>query len=186
MCVRYSMSRNGVLSGECNTDIGLCRILGWGPIELTASDREAAEPGFHRQMPAGERASRTPVLTPSTWLTSSALAPPLPPCHHVITAAEFTLFVKNNIFFPSFKASFTNVGLGNATKEYQSSCLWDTFNNKYCPVFRIRDILTNGRPPATHTAAKSSAREVTGMVSCVLHASRRVPPPNYPCASVYE
>jgi hypothetical protein len=32
-------------------------------------------------------------------------------------------------------------GLGNDTKEYQRSCLWNTGADRFCPVFRIEDML---------------------------------------------
>ena len=33
-------------------------------------------------------------------------------------------------------------GLGNSSSSYLKSCLWDQHANRYCPVFRIKDILS--------------------------------------------
>eukprot|EP00730_Choanoeca_flexa_P002508 TRINITY_DN11075_c0_g1_i4.p2 TRINITY_DN11075_c0_g1~~TRINITY_DN11075_c0_g1_i4.p2 ORF type:complete len:445 (+),score=92.90 TRINITY_DN11075_c0_g1_i4:2855-4189(+) len=108
-CPEYAPSRNGALNGKCNTVIERCRIYGWGPVELSAADDRAEEPGYPRHMPA---------------------------------VKNFTVFIKNTIFFPRFGAKFGNTGLGNNTKEYQRSCLWNRQTDRFCPVFRVEDMLT--------------------------------------------
>ena len=54
---------------------------------------------------------------------------------------DFTIYVKNQIFFPNFRARFDNTGLGNSTTEYLRSCLWNATTDPYCPVFRVGDML---------------------------------------------
>ena len=59
--------------------------------------------------------------------------------HNQMPAAEnFTLFLKNSIFFPKFDAHFSNVD--GSSSSYLSSCVWDPINNTRCPIFRLGDI----------------------------------------------
>ena len=67
----FANSRNGVVSGDCNTTTNVCRIFGWGPVELKAEDKLSGLPGYKNQL---------------------------------LAAVNFTVFVKNNIFFPIFGA----------------------------------------------------------------------------------
>lgn len=56
----------------------LCRVFGWGPVELSKDDDKSQIPGnYSRQMPA---------------------------------VKDFTVFIKNNIFFPQFHRRFGNTG----------------------------------------------------------------------------
>ncbi|EGD83495.1 P2X purinoceptor [Salpingoeca rosetta] len=55
---------------------------------------------------------------------------------------NFTMFIKNTIFFPHFQRKFGNTGLGNSSASYLKSCLWNESTDRYCPVFRIEDILS--------------------------------------------
>lgn len=74
----FAPSRNGALTGECNTTTERCRVYGWGPVELSALDDQTQQVGnYSRQMPAVQ---------------------------------NYTVFIKNNIFFPKFKQVFTNTG----------------------------------------------------------------------------
>lgn len=40
-------------------------------------------------------------------------------------AANFTIFIKNNIVFEEFNVVRTNVGIGNTTAAYLTTCTWD-------------------------------------------------------------
>eukprot|EP00049_Salpingoeca_infusionum_P019295 m.361227 g.361227 ORF g.361227 m.361227 type:complete len:431 (+) comp19430_c0_seq1:93-1385(+) len=51
---RFSASRNGAVSGTCNTDIKRCDVYGWGPVELSKDDDLTQELGYARQMPMVE------------------------------------------------------------------------------------------------------------------------------------
>lgn len=65
-----------------------------------------------------------------------------PNSNTLLPAAEnFTVFIKNNIFFPKFNTKFANTGIVKRPPSYFTSCTWSRDRDPYCPVFRIGDIL---------------------------------------------
>ncbi|XP_014779935.1 P2X purinoceptor 4 isoform X1 [Octopus bimaculoides] len=58
------------------------------------------------------------------------------------SAANFTIFVKNNVHFPKFKVSRRNI-IGFENNRQLSKCRYDPRNatNRFCPIFTIQDIL---------------------------------------------
>ncbi len=55
----------------------------------------------------------------------------------VIGAENFTVFVKSNVVFSRFGASFSSVGAGVDLL----SCKWNASAGLLCPIFRMRDLL---------------------------------------------
>ncbi|XP_008058151.1 P2X purinoceptor 4 isoform X2 [Carlito syrichta] len=59
----------------------------------------------------------------------------------VLKAAEnFTLLVKNNIWYPKFNFSKRNI-LPNVTTTYLKSCIYDAKTDPFCPIFRLGKIV---------------------------------------------
>ncbi|CAO2629553.1 P2X purinoceptor 4 [Lemmus lemmus] len=58
-----------------------------------------------------------------------------------LNAAEnFTLLVKNNIWYPKFNFSKRNI-LPNVTSSYLKSCIYDAQTDPFCPIFRLGKIV---------------------------------------------
>uniref|UniRef100_A0A2K6EM76 P2X purinoceptor n=1 Tax=Propithecus coquereli TaxID=379532 RepID=A0A2K6EM76_PROCO len=57
-------------------------------------------------------------------------------------AENFTLLVKNNIWYPKFNFSKRNI-LPNITTAYLKSCIYDAKTDPFCPIFRLGDIVEN-------------------------------------------
>uniref|UniRef100_A0A8C6EJI6 ATP receptor n=1 Tax=Microcebus murinus TaxID=30608 RepID=A0A8C6EJI6_MICMU len=57
-------------------------------------------------------------------------------------AENFTLLVKNNIWYPKFNFSKRNI-LPNITTTYLKSCIYDARTDPFCPIFRLGDIVEN-------------------------------------------
>ncbi|XP_051017500.1 P2X purinoceptor 4 isoform X1 [Acomys russatus] len=63
------------------------------------------------------------------------------PTPALLKAAEnFTLLVKNNIWYPKFNFSKRNV-LSNITTAYLKSCIYDAQTDPFCPIFRLGKIV---------------------------------------------
>ncbi|XP_014714198.1 P2X purinoceptor 4 isoform X2 [Equus asinus] len=61
----------------------------------------------------------------------------------LLKAAEnFTLLVKNNIWYPKFNFSKRNI-LSNITTTYLKSCIYDAITDPFCPIFRLGNIVAN-------------------------------------------
>ncbi|XP_051032569.1 P2X purinoceptor 4 isoform X2 [Phodopus roborovskii] len=55
-------------------------------------------------------------------------------------AENFTLLVKNNIWYPKFNFSKRNI-LPNITTSYLKSCIYDAYTDPFCPIFRLGKIV---------------------------------------------
>uniref|UniRef100_A0A8I3WXK3 P2X purinoceptor n=1 Tax=Callithrix jacchus TaxID=9483 RepID=A0A8I3WXK3_CALJA len=55
---------------------------------------------------------------------------------------NFTLLVKNNIWYPKFNFSKRNI-LPNITTTYLKSCTYDAKTDPFCPIFRLGKIVEN-------------------------------------------
>ncbi|XP_032287482.1 P2X purinoceptor 4 isoform X1 [Phoca vitulina] len=55
-------------------------------------------------------------------------------------AENFTLLVKNNIWYPKFNFSKRNI-LPNITTTYLKSCTYDAVTDPFCPIFRLGKIV---------------------------------------------
>ncbi|XP_054450119.1 P2X purinoceptor 4 isoform X2 [Pteronotus mesoamericanus] len=55
-------------------------------------------------------------------------------------AENFTLLVKNNIWYPKFNFSKRNI-LPNITTTYLKSCIYDAVTDPFCPIFRLGKIV---------------------------------------------
>ncbi|XP_029778689.1 P2X purinoceptor 4 [Suricata suricatta] len=55
-------------------------------------------------------------------------------------AENFTLLVKNNIWYPKFNFSKRNI-LPNTTTAYLKSCIYDAVTDPFCPIFRLGKIV---------------------------------------------
>ncbi|OBS79092.1 hypothetical protein A6R68_18500 [Neotoma lepida] len=55
-------------------------------------------------------------------------------------AENFTLLVKNNIWYPKFNFSKRNI-LPNITTSYLKSCIYDAQTDPFCPIFRLGKIV---------------------------------------------
>ncbi|KAM4827704.1 P2X purinoceptor 4 isoform 2-T2 [Thomomys bottae] len=55
-------------------------------------------------------------------------------------AENFTLLVKNNIWYPKFNFSKRNI-LPNVTTSYLKSCIYDAHTHPFCPIFRLGKIV---------------------------------------------
>ncbi|CAH2295857.1 P2X purinoceptor 4 [Pelobates cultripes] len=56
-------------------------------------------------------------------------------------AENFTVLIKNNIWFPKFNFSKRNI-LPNVTTSYLKTCLYDRMHNPFCPIFRLGSIVS--------------------------------------------
>ncbi|KAM5188644.1 P2X purinoceptor 4 isoform 3-T3 [Callospermophilus lateralis] len=57
-------------------------------------------------------------------------------------AENFTLLVKNNIWYPKFNFSKRNI-LPNTTTAHLKSCIYDAKTDPFCPIFRLGKIVEN-------------------------------------------
>ena len=60
-----------------------------------------------------------------------------PVFHHI---ADFTVYIKNFVFFPHFNETVTNLVEG-IDRKYLRSCRYHPKDDPYCPIFRIGDIV---------------------------------------------
>ncbi|KAG9487733.1 hypothetical protein GDO78_007497 [Eleutherodactylus coqui] len=56
------------------------------------------------------------------------------------SAENFTVLIKNNIWYPKFNFSKRNI-LPNISTEYLKSCIYDRVNNPFCPIFRLGSLV---------------------------------------------
>ncbi|XP_053557710.1 P2X purinoceptor 4 [Bombina bombina] len=56
-------------------------------------------------------------------------------------AENFTVLIKNNIWYPKFKFSKRNI-LPNISNSYLKTCLYDRIHNPFCPIFRLGNIVS--------------------------------------------
>ncbi|XP_036071046.1 P2X purinoceptor 5 isoform X3 [Oryzias melastigma] len=68
---------------------------------------------------------------------SSALREPL-----LSEAENFTIYIKNFIRFPKFDFSKSNV-LETSDDSYLKKCSYHKDDHPYCPIFRLRDLISN-------------------------------------------
>lgn len=57
-------------------------------------------------------------------------------------AENFTLLVKNNIWYPKFNFSKRNI-LPNITTSYLKSCIYNARTDPFCPIFRLGQIVAD-------------------------------------------
>ncbi|XP_067557011.1 P2X purinoceptor 4 isoform X2 [Tursiops truncatus] len=57
-------------------------------------------------------------------------------------AENFTLLIKNNIWYPKFNFSKRNI-LPNITTTYLKTCIYDAKTDPFCPIFRLGKIVEN-------------------------------------------
>ncbi|XP_023601850.1 P2X purinoceptor 4 isoform X2 [Myotis lucifugus] len=57
-------------------------------------------------------------------------------------AENFTLLVKNNIWYPKFNFTKRNI-LPNITTTYLKSCIYNAATDPFCPIFRLGKIVEN-------------------------------------------
>uniref|UniRef100_A0A2K5IAV6 P2X purinoceptor n=1 Tax=Colobus angolensis palliatus TaxID=336983 RepID=A0A2K5IAV6_COLAP len=89
---------------------------------------------------AGTHSNGTSLQLPGEGTTQEAEARELPA---FLKAAEnFTLLVKNNIWYPKFNFSKRNI-LPNITTTYLKSCVYDAKTDPFCPIFRLGKIVEN-------------------------------------------
>ncbi|XP_061596084.1 P2X purinoceptor 5 [Cololabis saira] len=65
-----------------------------------------------------------------------------PPEPLLSEAENFTIYIKNFIRFPKFEFSKSNV-LETSDEHYLKKCSFDRENHPYCPIFRLRDLVSN-------------------------------------------
>uniref|UniRef100_A0A3P9NKB6 Purinergic receptor P2X, ligand-gated ion channel, 5 n=1 Tax=Poecilia reticulata TaxID=8081 RepID=A0A3P9NKB6_POERE len=64
------------------------------------------------------------------------------PTEPLLSEAEnFTIYIKNFIRFPKFEFSKSNV-LETSDEGYLKRCFHDAENHPYCPIFRLRDLVS--------------------------------------------
>ncbi|MEQ2299142.1 hypothetical protein AMECASPLE_012413 [Ameca splendens] len=64
------------------------------------------------------------------------------PTEPLLSEAEnFTIYIKNFIRFPKFEFSKSNV-LETSDENYLKRCFHDKENHPYCPIFRLRDLVS--------------------------------------------
>ncbi|XP_017268032.1 P2X purinoceptor 5 isoform X2 [Kryptolebias marmoratus] len=57
-------------------------------------------------------------------------------------AENFTIYIKNFIRFPKFEFSKSNV-LETSDESYLKTCSYEKENHPYCPIFRLRDLVSS-------------------------------------------
>ncbi|MEE6503981.1 hypothetical protein FKM82_005032 [Ascaphus truei] len=55
-------------------------------------------------------------------------------------AENFTVLIKNNIWYPKFKFSKRNI-LPNISASYLKKCLYDRASHPFCPIFRLGSVV---------------------------------------------
>nr|AAG45102.1 ATP-gated ion channel subunit P2X4 [Xenopus laevis] len=55
-------------------------------------------------------------------------------------AENFTVLIKNNIWYPKFQVSKRNI-LSNISSSYLKTCQYDKVNHPFCPIFRLGNIV---------------------------------------------
>ncbi|KAM4809189.1 P2X purinoceptor 4 [Rhinophrynus dorsalis] len=55
-------------------------------------------------------------------------------------AENFTVLIKNNIWYPKFRFSKRNI-LPNISASYLKTCLYDRVNHPFCPIFRLGSLV---------------------------------------------
>jgi len=58
--------------------------------------------------------------------------------------ADFTVLIKNHVYFPYFDISRSNL-IESVNKTYLTTCQYNVDEHKYCPIFRIGDIVSLSR-----------------------------------------
>ncbi|XP_020825903.2 P2X purinoceptor 4 isoform X3 [Phascolarctos cinereus] len=58
-------------------------------------------------------------------------------------AENFTLLIKNHIWYPKFNFTKRNI-LPNTSATYLKSCIYDTKSDPFCPIFRLGQIVESG------------------------------------------
>ncbi|EDQ92249.1 uncharacterized protein MONBRDRAFT_31366 [Monosiga brevicollis MX1] len=148
-CPRFATSRNGALTGECNTTTERCRIYGWGPVESKDEDDRATTDGlfYARHMPA---------------------------------VKNFTVYIKNTVFFQRFGAKFGSTDESDKVDVY--TCTWSpTGLERHCPIFKIDTILNEAGITDFENQAMRNGALITIQVNydCNLDSSAHTCSPTY-------
>ncbi|XP_018597358.1 P2X purinoceptor 1 isoform X2 [Scleropages formosus] len=119
----------GQRQGTCPepSDQGLCK-----------SDRDCDEGKFKRQM-TGKCVNETGTCEVFAWCPiEHDREIPNPPL--LMSSENYTLFIKNSITFPQFQVFRSNLVEGIDNK-YLKSCIYNEEKDRYCPIFRLGDIV---------------------------------------------
>ncbi|XP_061104860.1 P2X purinoceptor 1 isoform X2 [Conger conger] len=103
------------------------------------SDKDCKE-GEHKRKMTGKCLDETKTCEIFAWCpVENDHVIPDPPA--MMSAENYTLFIKNSITFPQFRVVRSNLVEG-VDSNYIRQCVYDKISDPFCPIFRLGDIVT--------------------------------------------
>lgn len=116
---------------------GKCPAL---PGKHDCKSDEDCDKGTYKRKMTGKCMQETKTCEVFSWCPiENDLVIPDPP--RLMSAENFTLFIKNSITFPQFKVVRSSL-IEGVDNHYIRRCLYNRVTDPYCPIFRLGDIVT--------------------------------------------
>uniref|UniRef100_A0A669BU86 P2X purinoceptor n=1 Tax=Oreochromis niloticus TaxID=8128 RepID=A0A669BU86_ORENI len=93
-------------------------------------------------------------------------------------AENFTIYIKNFIRFPKFEFSKANV-LETSDESYLKRCFYEKENHPYCPIFRLRDLVSSAGHDFQEMAVKGGSVGILIEWNCDLDKDYSLCNPQY-------
>ncbi|XP_073482623.1 P2X purinoceptor 4 [Aquarana catesbeiana] len=93
-------------------------------------------------------------------------------------AENFTVLIKNNIWYPKFKFSKRNI-LPNISSDYLKSCQYDRVKDPFCPIFRLGTIVKEAGEYFQEMAIQGGVMGIQISWNCDLDKSHKYCVPKY-------
>uniref|UniRef100_A0AAX7TW45 P2X purinoceptor n=1 Tax=Astatotilapia calliptera TaxID=8154 RepID=A0AAX7TW45_ASTCA len=101
------------------------------------------------------------------------------PAEPLLSDAEnFTIYIKNFIRFPKFEFSKANV-LETSDESYLKRCFYEKENHPYCPIFRLRDLVSSAGHDFQEMAVKGGSVGILIEWNCDLDKDYSLCNPQY-------
>ncbi|XP_036380089.1 P2X purinoceptor 1 isoform X3 [Megalops cyprinoides] len=109
------------------------------PGKFSCTSDKDCEEGEHKRRMTGKCVNTTKTCEVFTWCPIEDDRP-IPNPALLMSAENYTLFIKNSITFPQFNVVRSNLVEG-VDKNYISQCLYNKDSDPLCPIFRLGDIV---------------------------------------------
>ncbi|KAF6017927.1 P2RX1 [Bugula neritina] len=119
-----------------------------GPCEID-SDCAPVETPYHlgNGVTTGICNQTTKTCMIRAWCPTEDDSPPIDGDYARLEhTANFTVLIKNHVYFPYFDVGRSNNLIELVDKAYLSHCRYHPDNHPHCPIFRIGDIVSLSRP----------------------------------------
>ncbi|KAF8563401.1 hypothetical protein P879_11549 [Paragonimus westermani] len=142
-------NEHGIFTGKCKTSTSSCEIFGWCPVQ---EDLDTLHAGYLKSSDGTELLTEPEEENEEHNIFHAAKRskfgfriqePSNDELYEPMTEVlNFTVFIKNTVEFPRFHVARQNV-LSWMDEDYVRSCIYNPNDklDKYCPNFRIGDIL---------------------------------------------